>query len=257
MTCTTIAKYEPIVFAFGLDRETPDDQLVLSDEAIRDLIQNNSASDLLALQTEFTRSQKNSSQLSPPACMEWLSALPGDFLTIDGEAFPFPKTVDYSKENLEKYLNDKTGLKLSWTQPSDSMLKGIFDLISEGKITHLKIQGGFTLSEDQFESLIQALSNGPRLSSLELSNIQISTNQMIRLSQLVNKLSSLKKLTLESNGIDSSSIPHLVKMININPNLKEIKLTLSLFKSLAEFHTLVNAGNGNQMIDLSANWDAI
>ena len=257
MTCTTVAKYDPIELSFSSHWEKPDDHSILSDDTIRHFIKNKTPSDLLALQSEFTHSQKSSDQLSTTACMEWLSALLEDSLSINGEAFPFRKTVDCSKEDLEKYLDNKTRLELAWVEPSDTMFKGILDLIADRKITHFKIQGGFSLSESQFRQLIESLSKAPPLISLELSNIQLSTDQMIEISHIVQKLPNLNKLTLESNGIKNTAIPHFVQMIHDNPNLIEIKLTLSLFKSLDNFSALANAGNESQKIDLSSNWDAI
>ncbi|QVL56046.1 MAG: hypothetical protein KFB95_02230 [Simkaniaceae bacterium] len=241
----------------SMEGKVSPENFLLTDLSIREEIKGKSGEALLRLQELFTQSPErvDSSRLSPEVGLEWLGALPGSCLSVDGEAFPFPNTIDCSKGELESYLGTKTGFDLQWVTPSDRTLEGLFALVREGKFTHLKLQGGFALSERQFEKLLETLSNTPHLVSLELSNIRLNAEQVIEISKVVKESKSLIKLTLESNGIGAKVVPDFLEMIRGNPNLKEVKLTLNLFETIPGLSDLAKAGKKDQMIDLSSNWD--
>ncbi|MCB1107063.1 MAG: hypothetical protein KDK76_03095 [Chlamydiia bacterium] len=196
------------------------------------------------------------SALTPEMGLQWLASLPGKTLTIDSQSFPFPTHLETSKEDLTRYLGEKDQIALQWVSLSDDTFKDLLSLVQEGKILHLKIQGGFAISEKQFESLINTLSKEIPLISLELSNIRLSQDQMITLSRAIKHLKDLKILTLESNGIGAKVVPPFKEMIQNCPWITKMKFTFSLFKSIPKLNELHEAvSQKNQMIDLSRNWD--
>ena len=90
-----------------VEEKASPEKLLLTDLSIREEIKGKSGEALLLLQELFTQSPErvDSSQLSPEAGLDWLSALPGNCLSVDGEAFPFPTAIDCSKGDLEGYLD--------------------------------------------------------------------------------------------------------------------------------------------------------
>ncbi|MCB1109985.1 MAG: hypothetical protein KDK64_03320 [Chlamydiia bacterium] len=256
MSCKVIPSIEGHT-TVTLSQSIDSQEAVVSDTQLEEFVASHTPKEV-ETQHRFYTEQRDSldlTQVTPEGGLQWLAALPGEIFCVSGEAFPFPSTLDCSKEVLTRLLGEKTGISLEWVTPSDSTLEALFSLIQEGKVIHLKIQGGFSLSGAQFNALKRALSHAEGLESLELLNIRLSEEQMIELSRIIPSLKSLRSLTLVSNGIGKNIVAPFSVMIKSCPSISHIKLTFALFKSIPGLETLATAAAPNQVIDLSENWD--
>ncbi|CCB87951.1 leucine-rich repeat domain-containing protein [Simkania negevensis] len=234
-----------------------DDKTVLTDQILVDYIKTQSIENLQALEKCWTESSQSIdfSNISPEVALQWLSSLSKATFKIDRLSFPFISHIDIPTETLEALIGEKTEVEFSWVNLTDQTFSALVKLMERGRITKIKIQGGFELDESKFKLLIKTLQSHPKLTSLELSNLRITKDQMIAISNVLPGIKTLTYLTLETNGITEEIVEPFEKMLETSPHLKVIKLTFSKFESIPGIAKLFNWVKEPQILDLSSNWD--
>jgi hypothetical protein len=72
--------------------------------------------------------------------------------------------------------------------------------------------------------IIQLRNNDKTLTSLDLNNQNISSENMIKLTKLLEKNNTLTKLNLKNTGIDDKTIENIADMLAINKTITSLEL---------------------------------